>query len=145
MITIEDIKKWSKPHPLANVISIKDRSGGKMSRFGNKKIEFSIVGGSTGLYGNFVDTFEVAIFDVETKNFVTKFFYPEASDDVIPYMESSEVEKLVNSVIKREDLSVEKQFPCLEKQGGGSLTIPVSPKKRGFGLSFFIVESQSVS
>ena len=84
MITIEDIKKWSKPHTLANVISIKDRSGGKMSRFGNKKIEFSIVGGSTWLYGNFVDTFEVAIFDVETKNFVTKFFYPEASDDVIP-------------------------------------------------------------
>ena len=35
---------------------IKDRQGGRMSRFGNDKIEFSIVGGSSGLYGNFEDT-----------------------------------------------------------------------------------------
>jgi hypothetical protein len=108
MITIEDIKKWSKPHPLANVISLKDRRGGRVSRFGNKEIEFSIVGGGQGLYGDFETTFEVAIFDRKSNDFVTRFFYPEGSDDVIPYMESSEVEKLVNSVIKREDLSVEK-------------------------------------
>jgi hypothetical protein len=108
MITIEDIKKWSKPHPLANVISLKDRKGGRVSRFGNKEIEFSIVGGGQGLYGDFDKTFEVAIFDRKSNDFVTRFFYPEGSDDVIPYMESSEVEKLVNSVIKREDLSVEK-------------------------------------
>jgi hypothetical protein len=108
MITIEDIKKWSKPHPLANVISLKDRRGGRVSRFGNKELEFSIVGGGTGLYGDFDKTFEVAIFDRKSNDFVTRFFYPEGSDDVISYMESSEVEKLVNSVIKREDLSVEK-------------------------------------
>jgi hypothetical protein len=108
MITIEDIKKWSKPHPLANVISLKDRRGGRISRFGNKEIEFSIVGGGQGLYGDFDKTFEVAIFDRKSNDFVTRFFYPEGSDDVIPYMESSEVEKLVNSVIKREDLSVER-------------------------------------
>ena len=108
MITIEDIKKWSKPHPLANVISLKDRKGGRVSRFGNKEIEFSIVGGGQGLYGDFDKTFEVAIFDRKSNDFVTRFFYPEGSDDVIPYMESSEVEKLVNSVIKRKDLSVEK-------------------------------------
>ena len=101
MITIEDIKKWSKPHPLANVISLKDRKGGRVSRFGNKEIEFSIVGGGQGLYGDFDKTFEVAIFDRKSNDFVTRFFYPEGSDDVIPYMESSEVEKLVNSVIKR--------------------------------------------
>ena len=124
---LKDIKKWSKPHPLANVISLKDRRGGRVSRFGNKEIEFSIVGGGQGLYGDFETTFEVAIFDRKSNDFVTRFFYPEGSDDVIPYMESSEVEKLVNSVIKREDLSVEKQFPSLEKLGGGSLTIPVSP------------------
>ena len=58
MITIKDIKKWSKPHPLASVISLKDRKGGRMSRFGNKEIEFSIVGGGTGLYGDFENTFE---------------------------------------------------------------------------------------
>ena len=108
MITIEDIKKWSKPHPLANVISLKDRSGGRMSRFGNKEIEFSIVGGGKGLYGDFQKTFEVAIFDRKSNNFVTKFFYPEANDDVIAWMDADKVEELVNSVIKREDLSVEK-------------------------------------
>jgi hypothetical protein len=106
MITIEDIKKWSKPHPLANVISLKDRSEGRMSRFGNKEIEFSIVGGGTGLYGDFDKTFEVAIFDRKSNDFVTRFFYPEATDDVIPYMDADKVEELVNSVIKREDLSV---------------------------------------
>jgi hypothetical protein len=79
-----------------------------MSRFGNKEIEFSIVGGGTGLYGDFDKTFEVAIFDRKSNDFVTRFFYPEATDDVIPYMESGDVENLVNSVIKREDLNVEK-------------------------------------
>ena len=100
MITIEDIRKWSKPHP----------GGGKsrMSRFGNKEIEFSIVGGDRGLYGDFEKTFEVAIFDRQSNNFVTRFFYPEATDDVIPYMDAEKVEELVNSVIKREDLSIEK-------------------------------------
>jgi len=107
MITIQDIKNWSKPHPLANVISIKDRSGGRVSRFGNKEVEFSIVGGGRGLYGDFDKTFEVAIFDRTTNNFVTRFFYPEVTDDVIPYMDADKVEELVNSVIKRKDLSVE--------------------------------------
>ena len=108
MITIEDIKKWSKPHPLDNVISLKDRKGGRVSRFGNKEIEFSIVGGGQGLYGDFDKTFEVAIFDRKSNDFVTRFFYPEATDDVIPYMDVDKVEELVNSVIKREDLSVER-------------------------------------
>ena len=108
MITIEDIKKWSKPHPLANVISLKDRSGGRISRFGNTEIEFSIVGGGQGLYGDFDKTFEVAIFDRKSNDFVTRFFYPEGSDDVIGWMNADDVEKLVNSVIKREDLSVER-------------------------------------
>jgi len=107
MITIKDIKNWSKPHPLANVVSLKDRSGGRISRFGNKKIEFSVVGGSQGLYGDFVETFEVAIFDRKSGNFVTKFFYPETNDDVIGYMSKDNLESLVNSIIKIEDLSVE--------------------------------------
>ena len=107
MITIEDIKKWSKPHPLANVISLKDRRGGRVSRFGNKEIEFSIVGGGQGLYGDFETTFEVAIFDRKSNDFVTRFFYPEGSDDVIGWMNADEVETLVNSVIKKEELIIE--------------------------------------
>jgi hypothetical protein len=104
MITIKDIIKWSKPHP----ISLYSKEKGRQSRFGNKKIEFSIVGGQTGLYGDFKKTFEVAIFDVESGEFVTKFFYPESGDDIIPYMGASDVEKLVNTVLKIEDLSIEK-------------------------------------
>ena len=97
MITIDDIKKWAKPHPNTKF------SGGT----GNNKVEFSIVGGDTRLYGDFENTFEVAIFDVESRDFITRFFYPETTDDVIGWMSSEEVEKLVNSVIKREDLSIE--------------------------------------
>lgn len=105
MITIKDIIKWSKPHPISRFGS---DDKGRQTRFGNKKIEFSIVGGQSGLYGDFKNTFEVAIFDIETGDFITKFFYPEAGDDVIPYMDASDVEKLVNTIIKREDLSIEK-------------------------------------
>ena len=105
MITIEDIKNWSKPHPLANVISLKDRKGGRVSCFGNSKIKFSIVGGATGLYGDFEDTFEVAIVD-EDGNFRTKYFVG-GTDDVIGWMNSDDVEKLVNSILKKEDVVVD--------------------------------------
>jgi len=105
MITIEDIKNWSKPHPLANVISLKDRKGGRVSRFGNSKIKFSIVGGGTGLYGDFEDTFEVAIVD-EDGNFRTKYFVG-GTDDVIGWMNRDDVEKLVNSILKKEDVVVD--------------------------------------
>ena len=103
MITIDDIKKYAKPHPKNKF------TGGSVNQclLCNNKVEFSIVGGDTGLYGDFVDTFEVAIFDVQSRNFVTRFFYPESTSDVIGWMPSEEVEKLVNSVIKREDLSIE--------------------------------------
>jgi len=103
MITIKDIIKWSKPHPLSQFKG----GGGRVSRFGNNQVDFSIVGGQTGLYGDFVDTFEVAIFDKQSNEFVTKFFYPQATDDVVGYMSKEDVEELVNSVIKREDLSIE--------------------------------------
>ena len=104
MITIKDIIKWSKPHPMNS--AMKGSTEAKQSRFGNDIVEFSIVGGGSGLYGDFKDTFEVAIFDKETGKFMTKFFYPGATDDVIAYMSADDVVELVNSVIKRKDLSV---------------------------------------
>ena len=106
MITIEDVKKWSKPHPMSKYLSTGGGKG-RVSRFGNKEIEFCIVGGGQGLYGDFDKTFEVAIFDVQTKEFITKYFYPDATHDILSYMNSDDVEKLVNSIIKREDLSIE--------------------------------------
>ena len=103
MITIKDIKKWSKPHPNSHFT----KGNAKQTRIGNGKVEFSIVGGDIGLYGDFETTFEVAIFDIQTNEFITRFFYPQTSDDVISYMSPSDLEELVNSVIKREDVSVE--------------------------------------
>lgn len=90
MITVKDIIDLSKPHPL---------DGGKMTRLYNDEIEFSIVGGRSGLYGDFENDFEVAIIDKKSGDFITKFFYPEGSDDVIGYMKSEDVEKLVNQVL----------------------------------------------
>ena len=43
--------------------------------------------------------FEVAIIDKKSGDFITKFFYPEGSDDVIGYMKLEDVEKLVNQVL----------------------------------------------
>jgi hypothetical protein len=98
MITVEDIIKWSKSHPVGG--------GSRRTRIMNNAIEFSIVGGGRGLYGDFKKTFEVAIFDVESGDFMTRFFYPEGSDDVIPYMDGKDLELLVNNLIKDKDFQV---------------------------------------
>ena len=98
MITIQNIKDWSKPHSIG--------LGARRTRIANNAIEFSIVGGGTGLYGDFENTFELAIFDVESGDFMTRFFYPEVGDDVIPYMSGEDLEKLVNKLIKDKDFQV---------------------------------------
>lgn len=98
MITIKDIIELSKPHPVGN--------GGRVTRIGNNNVEFSIVGGASGLYGDFMNDFELAIFDKENGEFVTKFFYPDATDDVIGYMSGKDLETLVNKVLKDKDFQV---------------------------------------
>jgi len=98
MITIKDIIDLSKPHPVMN--------GGRVTRIGNNNVSFSIVGGARGLYGDFINDFEVAIFDKESGDFITKFFYPEATDDVIVYMPGKDLESLVSKVLKDKDFQV---------------------------------------
>jgi hypothetical protein len=90
MITVENIIEWSKPHPL---------EGGKMTRIHNDEIEFSIVGGRSGLYGDFENDFEVAILDRKTGDFRTRFFKPELTDDVIGYMPKDEVVEFLNQIL----------------------------------------------
>jgi hypothetical protein len=92
MITIQDIISYSKPHPGGD--------NGRHTRLTNGLIEVSIVGGRNGLYGDFKETFEVAIFDSTNRQFKTKFFFPENGDDVFPYMESEELESFVNNIFK---------------------------------------------
>jgi hypothetical protein len=92
MITIDNIIEWAKPHPL---------DGGKMTRLHNKEIELSIVGGRSGLYGDFENDFEVAVIDRKNGEFVTKFFKPELSDDVIGYMKKEDLEEFANQIFQK--------------------------------------------
>ena len=90
MITVNEIIKYSKPHAV---------QGGKVTRLSNDKVLISIVGGVSGLYGDFENDFEVAIFDKTTDEFITKFFRPDNNDDVIGYMSGKELEELVNQIL----------------------------------------------
>jgi len=92
MITIDNIIEWAKPHPL---------DGGKITRLYNKEIELSIVGGRSGLYGDFENDFEVAVIDRKNGEFVTKFFKPELSDDVIGYMKKEDLEEFANQIFQK--------------------------------------------
>lgn len=69
----------------------------KRVRLNFGKFTVSICGSSTSdiFYGNFVDTFEIAIIDSSTKNFVTRNFLG-GPHDVISYATVDQVEEIVN-------------------------------------------------
>lgn len=95
MITYEDIIEKSFTHP-----SISD---GRQTKFETPDLILSIVGGEWGLFGNFIDTFEIAIIDKKTKKFVTPFFYPEIcenGDDVMRFVDKEKMLGIVNQIIK---------------------------------------------
>lgn len=94
MITIQNIIDWSKPHP-----AYPDKA--RQTIIYDDKVYFSIVGGTQGLYGDFEEDFEVAIMTTNEKEFVTKFFFPEGNDDVIPYMKVEDLEKLLNDTFSK--------------------------------------------
>lgn len=91
MITVENIIEWSKPH-LSGI------EGAKRTRIYDENIEVSIVGGGRGLYGDFNETFEIALFDRDTNEFITKIYSPETNDDVIPYMKAEEMITFLNKI-----------------------------------------------
>ena len=92
MITVEKIIEWSKPHPV---------DGGKVTRIYNDDLELSIVGGRSGLYGDFIEDFEIALIDRKSGEFITRFFKPEVSDDVIGYMKGSDMVEFANQIFKK--------------------------------------------
>lgn len=94
MITTQNVIEWSKPHPSG----IEDA---RQTRIYNDNIEVSIVGGGKGLYGDFEDNFEIAIFDKETKEFVTRFYAPESNDDVMGYVDGPEMQTLLNQLFSK--------------------------------------------
>lgn len=90
-ITIEQIKEMAKPHAL----------GGKRTLIEGKRFLLSVVGGTQGLYGDFIEDFEVAIIDKKTNEFVTKLFEPEATDDVMGYVNADKVVEIANYLMKK--------------------------------------------
>ena len=97
MITVQNIIDWARPHRLGN--------GMKHLKIGNDNIEFSIVGGADFTYGDFIDTFEVAIFNLDTDNFMTTFFFPD-SDMVAVYVDGDGLVKIINQLNKKNDFQV---------------------------------------
>lgn len=99
MITINELKSWAKDHP-------NKLEGAKQIRIESRGLTISIVGGAKGLYGDFENDFELAIWENKNKQWRTKFFYPEATDDVLPYLNEDEVVKIVNLVVGKADFQV---------------------------------------
>lgn len=96
MITVDFIQKNAKPH---NV-------GGFRINLYNDKYSLSIVGGASGLYGDFKEDFEVAIIDPVTGDFITKLFFPENGDDVVGYMNKEDLERITNTLFKEGSFQV---------------------------------------
>jgi hypothetical protein len=84
MEPIDEVIKNRKPHPFR---------GYKWSKNYGPFI-LSVVGGDKNFYGDFVETFEVAIIDERSRNFVTRMFYG-GTCDVIPYMNRDEVSNII--------------------------------------------------
>lgn len=98
-ISAQDIIDWSKPHK-------NNLEGAKHTILETKDLTISIVGGSKGLYGDFVEDFEIAIWENKNQEFRTKFFFPDSGDDVLPYQSKEQLEEVVNLVIGNNNFQV---------------------------------------
>jgi hypothetical protein len=98
MITVQNIIDWASPHRLGN--------GTKRLRIGNDHIEFSIVGGD-GLYGDFVNTFEVAVFNLDTDDYMTSFFFDDSDDGMVSsYVPGEELVRVIGQANNKNDFQV---------------------------------------
>ena len=78
MITIQDVVSLAVERP----------DGGKQTIIEANDFIISIVGGRQGLYGDFINDFEIALIDKDTREFITRKFFPESNDEVIPWTSS---------------------------------------------------------
>jgi hypothetical protein len=85
--TIEDIMKLKIKHSL----------GGYQSRLNVGEYEVSVIGGRERTYGDFVNTFELAIFDKDGK-FVTKDLVKSADSDVVGWLDKEELMDIINQI-----------------------------------------------
>ena len=85
--TIKDVLDSKVEHPL----------GGYQSTIQVGEYSVSVVGGRVGLYGDFINTFELAIFNKE-RDFVTKDLVSSADDDVIGWLDKEELMDIINQI-----------------------------------------------
>lgn len=95
-LTVEYIRKNSKPHPLAQ---IKGEDARIFREFVGDYI-LSVVGGAVGLYGDFVNDFEVALIDHDSGDFVTSA-YSSRGDDVLGYATIDEINELYYNIPRK--------------------------------------------
>ena len=86
-LTIQNIFEQRMVHPL----------GGYQSRFEVGEYEVSVVGGRHGLYGDFVETFELVIFDKDGE-FVTEEFVKSGGGDVAGWLDKEQLMDIINSI-----------------------------------------------
>jgi len=85
--TIDDIMNLKIEHPL----------GGYQSVLEVGRYEVSVVGGRQTNHGDFINTFELAIFD-KNKNFVTKKLVASAEHDVVSWLDKEELIDIINQI-----------------------------------------------
>lgn len=95
-LTVEHIWENARPHQHVD--------GGRIYHEKIGDYTLSIVGGGRGLYGDFIEDFEVALIDDEGE-FVTKF-YSTRGDDVMAYATIEEINELYFNIPR-------KKFPRL--------------------------------
>lgn len=94
MITFEQVLEKSQPHPVGE---------GKMVRYETPQLIISIVGGRQGLYGDFNESFEMAIIDKKSNDFISDKLYSEycdSSGQIMPYVTREQMLKVVNELVK---------------------------------------------
>ena len=94
-ITKQNIIDWSKIHPYS------DDPQDRILKIGNNDVIFSIVGGRRGFYGDFINSFEVAVIDRKTDEFMTKFFFPDFGQDVFGHMGGDELANVLTNFFQK--------------------------------------------
>lgn len=89
MITIQDVVSLAVTRP----------DGAKQTIIESDDFIISVVGGRDGLYGDFNETFEMAIMTKDRKEFITRNYFPDQNDDVIPWKTAQETESIINDLI----------------------------------------------
>jgi hypothetical protein len=97
MITVQNIIDWASPHGLGR--------GMKHLRIGNEHFLFSIVGGGEGLYGDFINTFEVAVINLDTNDYMTSFFF-DTDSEVVGHISGEEIVGVINRINNKNDFQV---------------------------------------